>query len=67
MGFTRGPARDTLIVREINISADKSILLPLPSQLIALSVVLALLGEAAKCGAYLRVRGLAAVQALHNK
>lgn len=65
--FHSGPACDTLIVREINISAEKSILLPLPSQLIALSVVLALLGKAAKCGTYLRVRWLAAIQALHNK
>lgn len=55
-GSHSGPACDTLIVREINISAEKSILLPLPSQLIAPSVVLALLGKAAKCGTYLRVR-----------
>lgn len=65
--FPSMPACDTLIAREMNISAEKSILLPLPSQLVALSAVLASLGKAAKCGTYLRVRWLAAIQEQHNK
>ncbi len=65
--FHSQPAFDTIILGDINIPAEKSILLPLPLQLIAISVVLAFPGKAAKCGACLRARLLAAFQLQLNK
>lgn len=65
--FYSVPAFDTLILREMNRSTEKSILLPLPSQLIAINVVLAFLGKEEKCGTYLRVKFLAAIQPQLNK
>lgn len=51
---------DTLIRAEINIPAEKSILLPLPSQLIAISVVLVVLEAEQRSVARVYARGLLA-------
>lgn len=51
---------DTLIRAEINIPAEKSILLPLPSQPIAISVVLVVLEAEQRSVARVYARGLLA-------